>query len=112
MYCYQCGNQLPNVWLRTALVEAAQAGARCKESYLSAQYHRIARRGGSNKAAVAVGHSILVIAYEMLMHRTTYQELGGNYFDERDRVGKERRLVHNLERLGYKVSLEPIPSAA
>lgn len=101
-----------NVWLRTALVEAAQAAGRCKESYLSAQYHRIARRGGSNKAAVAVGHSILVIAYEMLMNRTTYQELGGNYFDERDRVGKERRLVRNLVRLGYKVSLEPLSSAA
>ncbi len=101
-----------NVWLRTALVEAAQAGGRCKESYLSAQYHRIARRGGSNKAAVAVGHSILVIAYEMLMHSTTYQELGGNYFDERDRIGKECRLVRNLERLGYKVSLESLSSAA
>ncbi len=101
-----------NVWLRTALVEAAQAAARCKESYLSAQYHRIARRGGSNKAAVAVGHSILVIAYEMLSHETTYQELGGNYFDERDRQVKERRLIHSLERLGYKVSLEPLPSAA
>jgi transposase len=101
-----------NVWLRTALVEAAQAAGRCKESYLSAQYHRIARRGGSKKAAVAVGHSILVIAYEMLMHRTTYQELGGNYFDERDRQGRERRLVHSLERLGYRVSLEPLPAAA
>lgn len=101
-----------NVWLRTALVEAAQAAGRSKESYLSAQYHRIARRGGSNKAAVAVGHSILVIAYKMLMNRTTYQELGGNYFDERDRQARERRLVHSLERLGYRVSLEPLPSAA
>ncbi|MDQ6694204.1 MAG: IS110 family transposase, partial [Chloroflexota bacterium] len=85
---------------------------RCKESYLSAQYHRIARRGGSNKAAVAVGHSILVIVYKMLQHRTTYQDLGGNYFDERDRAARERRLVRNLEQLGYKVTVEPLPSAA
>ncbi len=101
-----------NVWLRTALVEAAQGAGRCKESYLSAQYHRIARRGGSNKAAVAVGHSILVIVYKMLQHRTTYQDLGGNYFDERDRAARERRLVRNLEQLGYKVTVEPLPSAA
>jgi transposase len=104
-----------NVWLRTALVEAAQAAGRCKgskEGYLSAQYRRVARRGGSNKAAVAVGHSILVIAYEMLKHHTTYNDLGANYFDERDRQAKERRLIHSLERLGYKVSLEPLPSAA
>ncbi|HEV7235592.1 MAG TPA: IS110 family transposase [Ktedonobacteraceae bacterium] len=104
-----------NVWLRTALVEAAQAAGRCKgskESYLSAQYRRIARSGGSNKAAVAVGHSILVIAYEMLKHQTTYNDLGNGYFDERDRQAKERRLIQRLERLGYRVSLEPIPSAA
>jgi transposase len=101
-----------NVWLRSALVEAAQAGARCKESYLSAQYHRIARRGGHNKAAVAVGHTILVVAYEMLRHGTTYQEMGGHYLDERDRAARERRLVHNLERLGYKVSLEPLAPVA
>ena len=101
-----------NVWLRTALVEAAQAAGRCKgskEGYLSAQYRRIARQGGSNKAAVAVGHSILVIAYEMLKHQTTYNDLGANYFDERDRQAKERRLIYSLERLGYKVSLEPVP---
>ncbi len=104
-----------NVWLRTALVEAAQAAGRCKgskESYLSAQYRRIARSGGSNKAAVAVGHSILVIAYEMLKHQTTYNDLGNGYFDERDRQAKERRLIHSLEKLGYRVSLEPLPSAA
>jgi transposase len=104
-----------NVWLRTALVEAAQAAGRCKGSrdgYLSAQYRRISRSGGPNKAAVAVGHSILVIGYEMLKHRTPYNDLGAGYFDERDRQTKERRLIHGLERLGYKVSLEPLPSAA
>jgi len=101
-----------NVWLRTALVEAAQSAGRCKEGYLTAQYRRIARSGGTNKAAVAVGHSILVIAYEMLKHRTTYNDLGTNYFDERDRAAKERRLVRNLERLGYTVTLQPLSPAA
>ncbi|MEP6775269.1 MAG: transposase, partial [Chloroflexota bacterium] len=100
-----------NVWLRTALVEGAQAAARCKDGYLAAQYRRIARHGGSKKAAVAVGHSILVIVYEMLKHQITYNDLGTNYFDERDRQAKERRLIYSLEQLGYKVSLEPVPAA-
>ena len=55
-----------NEWLRTALVEAAHAAARTKGTYLSAQYHRLLARRGSKKAAVAVGHSILVVIYQML----------------------------------------------
>lgn len=101
-----------NPWLRSMLVEAGQAAGRGKESYLSAQYHRISRRGGSKKAAVAVGHSILVIVYHMMIHQSTYNDLGANYFDERDHQARERRLVQSLERLGYKVSLEPVAPAA
>ena len=46
-------------WLRRALIEAARAAARTKGTYFSAQYARIARRRGPNKAAVAVAHSML-----------------------------------------------------
>jgi hypothetical protein len=59
------------------------------------------------KAAVAVAHLILIIAYHVLMEGTDYRDLGGKYFDERDRQGVERRLVHRLEALGYTVSLQP-----
>src|SRR5437762_1629126 len=45
-------------WLRAALLEAGQAAARTKETYLAAQYHRLVPRLGKKKAAVAVGHSI------------------------------------------------------
>ncbi len=74
---------------------------------LSDHKGRLAARRGRNKAAVAVGHSILVIVYHILRRGTDYQELGPLYFDERDRQSVERRLVHRLEGLGYKVSLEP-----
>ncbi len=94
-------------WLRALLVQAAHAAARKKGTYLGAQYRRLAARRGRNKAAVAVGHSILVIVYHILRRGTDYQELGPLYFDERDRQSVERRLVHRLEGLGYKVSLEP-----
>lgn len=97
-----------NPWLRVALVEAAQAAGRSKNTYLAAQYHRLAARRGKKKAAVAVGHSILVVAYHLIKYKTTFHDLGGRYFDERDRQAVQRRLVHRLEGLGYKVSLEPV----
>jgi transposase len=95
-------------WLRAALVEAAHAAGRTRNTYLSAQYRRLASRRGKKRAAVAVGHTILVIAYHLLQCSCGYEELGGDYFDKRDRQGVERRLVRRLEGLGYKVSLEPV----
>jgi transposase len=95
-------------WLRTALVEAAHAAGRTRNTYLSAQYRRLASRRGKKRAAVAVGHTILVIAYHLLQRSCGYEELGRDYFDKRDRQAVERRLVRRLEGLGYKVSLAPV----
>jgi len=94
-------------WLRSALVEAAWAASHSKRTYLSAQYHRLAARRGGKRAVVAVAHTLLVIVYHLLKGGETYSELGGNYFDERDRWQVERRLVRRLEGLGYTVSLQP-----
>jgi transposase len=94
-------------WLRALLVQAARAAARTRGTYLAAQYRRLAARRGKAKAAVAVGHTILVIAYHLLTEGGVYRELGGNYFDERDRQAVARRLTHRLEGLGYAVTLAP-----
>jgi transposase len=99
-------------WLKTALVEAAQGAARSKHTYLSAQYHRLAARRGRKKAILAVGHSILKIAYHLIQDRTEYRDLGGDYFDRRDKDALEKRLVRRLESLGFQVSLEPHAKAA
>jgi transposase len=99
-------------WLRWALVEAAKGAARTRGSYLQAQYQRLAARRGKKRAAVAVGHSILVSAYHLLTRGEDYRELGAAYFDERDRRAVERRLVARLERLGHRVILEPLPTLA
>ncbi len=96
-----------NHWAKATLVQAAQAAARTKNTYLSAQYHQIAARRGGKRAAVAVGHSILVIYYHMLKTGEPYQEKGGDYFSELDRQHAERRLTKQLERLGYQVTLTP-----
>jgi len=94
--------------LRVALVEAANAAGRKRNSYLRAQYQRLVTRRGKKRAAVAVGHTILVIAYHLMTNQESfYQDLGAHYFDERDRQHVERRLVRRLEALGYAVSLQP-----
>ncbi|MBI2964649.1 MAG: IS110 family transposase [Chloroflexi bacterium] len=93
--------------LRTALVQAANAAARTKNTYLRALYQRIKSRHGHNKAVVAVGHSMLVASFHILSKEVPYQDLGGDYFQTRDTDAHIRRLVRQLERLGQKVNLEP-----
>ena len=95
-------------WLRAALVEAARAAARTKATYLSVQYHRLAMRRGPKKAAVAVGHRLLVIVYHLLQDGGRYHELGVAHLEERRRRTAQRHLVQRLEGLGYKVTLEPV----
>jgi transposase len=96
-----------NRWLKQALIQAAWAASHTKDTYLSAQYHRLARRRGRKRAAVALGHTLLVIVYYVLRRGVEYQELGANYLDDlaSDRLTKQ--LVRRLERLGHKVTLEP-----
>ena len=95
-------------WLRVALVEAAHAAARTKASYLGAQYARLRGRRGPKKAALAVAHSILVIAWHLLTSGQPYTDLGADYFVKRQTHQAYRdRLVRQLERMGHKVTLEP-----
>jgi hypothetical protein len=67
---------------------------------------------GQKRALVAVGHSILVIAYYMLEKRASYQELEGDYFDRQSTEHLQRRLIRRLERMGLKVVVEPVAQAA
>lgn len=101
-----------SVYLRAALVQAAWAATHTKETYLAAQYRRLVKRKGKNRALVAVGHSLLVIIYHVLARRASYTELGGDYFDRHQVVEHRRRLIRQLEALGVKVSVEELPAAA
>ena len=95
-------------WLRIALIEAAHASARSKDTYLAAHYHRIRGRRGPSKAAVAVGHSILVICWHLLSTGETYTDLGSDYFDKRrTSTAHQRRLITQLEALGLNVAVTP-----
>jgi transposase len=107
-----CPTRKGDPWLRTAAVEAAQAASRTRHSYLGAQYKRLAARRGAKKAVVAVAHTIVVIAYQLLKHGSTYQELGSQFYDERERERVVRSSVKRLEALGLKVTVEPAAAAA
>jgi transposase len=101
-----------NRWLRRLLVQAAWAASRKKDSYLKAHYRRLAGRRGRKRAAVAVGHTLLVIVYHRLKRGTTYQELGADYLERLEPERLARSLVKRLERLGHKVILQPKDDAA
>lgn len=95
-------------WLRRALVESAWAASRTKDTYLGAQYRRLTRRRGPQKANIAVAHSIIVAAWTMLTSGSVYEDLGVDWFDKRsDHSAETRRLVQRLEALGHSVTITP-----
>jgi transposase len=96
-----------NRWLADVLTECAWAAARSRDTYLSAQFWRLARRIGKKKAAVAVGHSILVICWYLLDGDCDYHDLGGDFFIRRDSDRARQRAVAQLQALGYQVTLQP-----
>ena len=97
-----------SVWLRRLLIEAAHGAARKKKSYYQALYHRLVPRRGKQRAAFAVGHSLLVTGYYLITCHQTYEDLGENYFDERNREYVKHRAVRRFEQLGFQVELKPI----
>jgi transposase len=97
-----------NRWLGRALIEAARAAGRTKNTYLGAQYRRLAARRGPNKAALAVAHSMVISAWHMLTTGETYRELGADYYNRHnDPERQARQLTRRLESLGYIVTIAP-----
>jgi transposase len=101
-----------NQWLRSTLVQAAQAAVKVKDTYLAAFYHRLVARRGVKKAIVAVAHKLLTLAYTLLRKREVYQERGAGVVGERHKDQIIHRMQRRFEQLGYKVHLEPIMSTA
>lgn len=98
-----------DVWLGEILNQCAWSAARTHDTYLSAQFWRLARRIGKKKAAVAVGHSILVICWHLITNDADYQDLGGDYFTRRNDPDRHRdRLIEQLHHLGYRVTLDRV----
>jgi transposase len=89
-----------NVWLRGIMGEVAWAAVKRTGTYFAAQFHRVARRRGRNRAVIAVAHSLLIVIYHVLRTERPYTELGSDYFDRLDAARIERHHVRRLEQLG------------
>ena len=98
-----------NRYLARVLGEAAVAAGKT-DTFLGERYRRIARRRGKKKAIVAVGRSILVIIWHLLSDpEARFTDLGSDFYDKRiNPESKKRAHIHQLEALGYKVTLEPV----
>ena len=94
-------------WLKTTLVQAAWAAVRTKASYLRAQFLRLKTRRGPKKAIMAVAASMLTATYSILQRHVPYQDLGGDYFDRRDKAKVAKRLIQRLNALGLQVEVSP-----
>jgi transposase len=99
-----------NRYVRATLVQAAH-GVRRSRTYLGERYRRLKKRRGSKRAALAIGHNILVIYYQMMTTGEEYQEKGEAFFEPSDQSKVEHRLIQRLEHLGYEVALTPRPAA-
>lgn len=95
-------------WLQSALVEAAWSASRSKGTSMQARFWRIAKHRGEEKALVAVAHHLLTMIWWMLHEHVPYSEMGADYLARRvDPARRQRQLVHQLEQLGLKVTVEP-----
>jgi len=100
-----------DAYLKGALGVAALAASRSKNTYFAAQYRRIASRRGPMKALVAVENSMLTAAWHMLTNDTGYVDPGADYFANLRPEQTRNRAIHQLENLGYDVTLTPLPPA-
>ena len=94
------------------LAQCAWAAKRAKNSYYSAQFHRLRSRRGPQEAICAVAASILTAIYHMLKSNLPHRDLGADYFDRRSPQAKANRLVAQLARLGFAAQLQPLTDAA
>jgi len=100
-----------SAWLRRHLCQSAWAVSTKRNSYLSAQFRRLAGRRGVKRATIAVAHSLLTIAYYILKSPAQFRDLGADYFDQLHPDQLKRRLVKRLQGLGYQVTLVPSPQS-
>lgn len=101
-----------NRYLKGALGIAALSAARSKNTYFSAKYTRIATRRGPMRAIVAVEHAMIIAAHNMLTNGDFYRDPGANYYTAHQPARTKSRAIHQLQSLGYRVTLEPLTKSA
>jgi transposase len=104
---YSGGTPQGNRYLRRALTQSAWSLKRKKNCYLTALFWRVSARGGRKKAALAVAHRMLIIAWHILHDGTVYTELGGHHYDRLHPDRSAHRLIKRLEQIGFQVTVQP-----
>jgi transposase len=94
-------------WLKPVMIQAAWAAVRTKDSYYRAQFARLKSRRGPKKAIVAVAASMMTAIYHILRDKVAYQDLGIDYFVQKNPLKKVNQLVNQLKRLGVQVEVRP-----
>ena len=97
-----------NRYVRRAMCQAAWAAAHTKNTFLSAFYRRMQVRKGPQKAVMALAHHLILITYNILKRGEEYVEVGGDFYDRRNKPKAVSRMVARLTKLGYEVTLTPI----
>ena len=97
-----------NVFLKTALVTVAIAAGKARGTYYAEKYRRLCARRGKLRAAVAVGHTMLVVIYHMLRDGTFHQDPGAEFLDRLDKSRTSKQLVRRLTAMGFNVQITPI----
>lgn len=94
-----------NNYLKTILCEVAWVITAHKKMYLSGWYWRLKQRTGAKRAIVALARKLLVIIYAMLKSKSAYEEQ--KFLQRKEHAEQKRvsRMVHELTRLGYAVSI-------
>ena len=95
-----------NRYLRRILTQSAWSVLRKKDCYLTALFRRVSVKGGRKKAALAVAHRMLIIAWHIIQNGTVYEELGGNHCDRLHPDRSARRLIKRLEQIGFQVTVQ------
>ncbi len=95
-----------NPYLQGALGAAAMVCAAHPHTYLGAKYRRIATRRGPMKANVAIQHAMLTAIWHMGTTGELYSDPGADYFTRLHADRAKKRAIHQLEAMGYHVTLD------
>jgi len=95
-----------NKILKSTLVQCAQSAVKNKESFYSAQYHKLMVKRGKKRAIVAVAHSMLISIYHMLKNNMDYVDLGSDYYNQFNTDKKVNSYLKKLKELGYEIHTE------
>jgi len=97
-----------NKHLKKTLTQCAKAAVKNPNCFFHAQHRRLAVRMGSNKATLAVAHSILIAIYHVLCGKQ-FIDLGAEHYNQFNKEKKIRSHLNQLKKLGW---LPPAENAA